>query len=177
VSTYEAAPATALVATHCALCGRPLVDAESVERGIGPVCADKYGAQAGPSEDRVIANRLIWEIAAKPAANDVPAKVSALRTLGYVRVADRIAERLVPDMGTIRVAYEGDRLTIDPEGLSDNAFGALLAVLRNVPGRRWERDRKINTVPVSQKRALWDALRSKMPAGVAIESDKGRVVL
>jgi len=175
--SYEAAPATALVATHCCLCGRPLVDAESVERGIGPVCADKYGAEIGPSENRVVANRLIWEIAAQPAANDVPAKVSALRTLGYVRVADRIAERLVPDMGTIRVAYEGDRLTIDQEGLSDDAFGALLAVLRSIPGRRWERDRKVNTVPVSQKRALWDALRAKVPAGVAIESEKGRCVL
>lgn len=175
--SYEAAPATALVATHCALCGRALVDAESVERGIGPVCADKYGAAAGPSENRMVANRLIWEIAAKPAANDVPAKVSALRVLGYTRVADRIAERLVPDLGTIHIAYEGDRLTVDPEGLSDDAFGALLAVLRSVPGRRWDRDRKINTVPVSQKRALWDALRAKLPAGVAIESEKGKVVL
>jgi len=175
--SYADAPATALVATHCCLCGRPLVDAESVERGIGPVCADKYGAEVGPSENRATANRLIWEIAAKPAANDVPAKVSALRVLGYGRVADRIAERLVPDMGTIRVAYENDRLVIDPEGLSDDAFGALLAVLRSIPGRRWERDRKVNTVPVSQKRALWDALRAKVPAGVAIESEKGKVVL
>jgi hypothetical protein len=175
--SYEAAPATALVATHCALCGRPLVDAESVERGIGPVCADKYGAAAGPTENRATANQLIWEIAAQPAANDVPAKVSALRVLGYARVADRIAERLVPDMGTIRVAYEGNRLVIDPEGLSDDAFGALLTVLRSVPGRRWEPSRKVNTVPVSQKRALWDGLRAKLPAGVAIESEKGKVVL
>lgn len=174
--SYEAAPATALVATHCALCGRALVDAESVERGIGPVCADKYGAEVGPSENRVVANRLIWEIAAKPAANDVPAKVSALRTLGYARVADRIAERLVPDMGTIRITTEGTMLVIEAEGLG-NDFHLLLAALRAVPGRRYDRERKVNTVPVSQKRALWDALRSRMPAGVAIESEKGKVVL
>jgi len=168
--SYESAPATALLATHCCLCGRALVDAESV-------CAEKYGAEVGPSENRTVANRLVWEIAAGPAANDVPVKVSALRALGYVRLADRIAERLVPDMGTVHVAYESDRLVVGSEGLSDETFGALLSALRSIPGRKWESGRKINTVPLSQKRALWDALRSKMPAGVAIESDKGRVVL
>lgn len=28
---------------QCAICGRELSDAESVKRGIGPICADKYG--------------------------------------------------------------------------------------------------------------------------------------
>lgn len=40
---YTAAPATALVATVCCACGRPLVDADSVTRGMGPECAEKYG--------------------------------------------------------------------------------------------------------------------------------------
>lgn len=31
-----------LVATNCLACGTPLTDAESVERGIGPVCSGKY---------------------------------------------------------------------------------------------------------------------------------------
>ena len=40
---YETAPATLLVATHCACCARPLVDAVSVERGCGPDCSRRYG--------------------------------------------------------------------------------------------------------------------------------------
>jgi hypothetical protein len=28
---------------ECSCCGRTLTDPESVERGIGPICADKYG--------------------------------------------------------------------------------------------------------------------------------------
>ena len=40
---YEEARATRLVATHCALCGRPLLDAPSVEKGIGPTCGHKFG--------------------------------------------------------------------------------------------------------------------------------------
>jgi hypothetical protein len=144
---------------------------------MGPTCRERYGYTDGPTGARIEANRLVWEIAANPAANDVPAKVSTLRALGYTRLADRLAERLVPDMGTIHVAIDGDLLVIDPEGLSDDAFGALLAVLRSVPGRRWDSQKRVNTVPVVQKRALWDALRSKMPAGVAVQSDKGRIVL
>lgn len=28
---------------HCAICGRLLVDPASVARGIGPICAEKFG--------------------------------------------------------------------------------------------------------------------------------------
>ena len=41
--THEKAKATRLLATHCCVCWRPLVDAKSVEMGIGPVCRKKYG--------------------------------------------------------------------------------------------------------------------------------------
>lgn len=54
--SYENAPATKMLATHCACCARPLVDAESVELGIGPDCRKRHGfkaAQAEPSWDAV----------------------------------------------------------------------------------------------------------------------------
>lgn len=40
---YENAPATKLLATHCCCCARPLVDAKSVELGIGPECRKRHG--------------------------------------------------------------------------------------------------------------------------------------
>ena len=42
-SSYETAPATRMLATQCAVCARPLLDAVSVETGIGPHCRAKYG--------------------------------------------------------------------------------------------------------------------------------------
>lgn len=47
--SYENSAATKFVATHCGVCGRPLVDAESVSAGIGPICADKYGLDRNPT--------------------------------------------------------------------------------------------------------------------------------
>ena len=49
-TNYENAPATKLLATHCGCCGRALVDAVSVERGVGPDCAEKYGAPEAQGE-------------------------------------------------------------------------------------------------------------------------------
>jgi len=36
------AKATKILATHCCVCSTPLVDAKSIQAGIGPVCARKY---------------------------------------------------------------------------------------------------------------------------------------
>lgn len=58
-TNYETAPSTHLVATHCAVCHRALRDAVSVERGIGPDCAERYGyatAQTEPAWDSVLDN-------------------------------------------------------------------------------------------------------------------------
>ncbi len=65
---YENAPATRMMATHCVCCGKSLVDAPSLESGMGPICRQKYGYNddmAGISERRrKSANKLICEAAA-----------------------------------------------------------------------------------------------------------------
>jgi hypothetical protein len=58
---YETSAATQLVATACVFCGRPLVDADSVQLGIGPICAQKYGVFGegkGPADWDAFAKRL-----------------------------------------------------------------------------------------------------------------------
>lgn len=42
-TSHEKAKATRILATNCCICSRKLVDAKSVEFGIGPVCRRKYG--------------------------------------------------------------------------------------------------------------------------------------
>lgn len=126
---YENAPATALVASHCACCSRPLVDAISVEAGVGPECRRKHGfndAQGEPAWDDVLgligelpdrgfamqcldhieardahalANRLVHRIAIEQHGRQVNVSVSTLRALGFRALADRIAKRVV----TIRI--------------------------------------------------------------------------
>lgn len=43
MSTYENAPSTKMLATHCCACGRALRDAVSVEAGMGPDCRERHG--------------------------------------------------------------------------------------------------------------------------------------
>lgn len=43
IASYEDAPATKLIAVNCACCARPLLDAISVENGMGAVCRRKHG--------------------------------------------------------------------------------------------------------------------------------------
>jgi hypothetical protein len=48
--SYENAPATQMLATFCACCARPLLDAVSVETGVGPECRKKHGYVAAQGE-------------------------------------------------------------------------------------------------------------------------------
>jgi len=175
--SHLAVPAASLVATHCALCGRALVDAESVECGVGPVCRGKYGYADGPEGNREAANALVYQIAAEPHGTDVATKIRALRDLGYTRLADRLAERLIERRGTLVIHCHEGMLVIQCEGLDREAFGVLLQVLRTIPGRRYMTDQRVNLVPVAQKRALWEGLKAQMPAGVVIRSERGERVL
>lgn len=61
---YTNAPACEMLATHCVVCGRPLVDAESVECGVGPDCRANSGLETGIADaTRTAANRLTHEAA------------------------------------------------------------------------------------------------------------------
>src|SRR3954471_11004952 len=94
--SYENAPATKLLATHCILCGLPLVDAISVETGIGPICREKAGygeIQASP-EDHKQANAYVHQLARSGATfADLLLGVAGLRILGFTRLAGLIVKR------------------------------------------------------------------------------------
>lgn len=57
---YEDAPSTELLATHCIMCGNELTDARSIERGVGPICAEKYGVSAPsrPADEALFQERM-----------------------------------------------------------------------------------------------------------------------
>lgn len=182
--SYETAPATEMLATQCACCGRPLVDAISVETGIGPHCRAKhgYGESSGEPDWSVALSHLgavpdgageVWGVDAHRAANVIVHEIAcrqngersrslvcALSALGFSRLASRCAERA----GTVvHVIPEGNDLLI--KGPYSELF---IEAVRRVPGRRWDPLAKANRVPATQRRALWTALVQGYPPETVI---------
>ncbi len=196
--TYENAPSTRLLATHCACCGRPLRDAPSVERGVGPDCAAKYGyadAQGPANWGRVFeltdgfvavaeisswggdarkgANVLTHRIAARPDAEEVPALIETIAALGYKKMGEQLTKRLAKklEVPTVIVTVAGDLYEVQAVGLGDY-FDAFVAATRGVPGRRYVPATKTNTFPRASRRALWGALQASVP-GAVLKTEKG----
>lgn len=147
---YENAPATKMLATTCACCGRPLVDAKSVEIGIGPDCREKYGYEiaVGPIE-RDAANKIVHTIALNPRSIYTLIGCAELRALGFDRLAAIVEKRTA----AIRITVAGrDMMVATPY---DAAF---VDAVKTIPGRRWHKEEKCWSVPVGQRRTLWSVL-------------------
>ena len=185
--SYESAPATKLVATHCICCGRPLVDAASVERGVGPECARKYGYDDAQGEpDWELAEKLLLDEGFDPARFDRDAHkaanalvhyiavsgadttaIAAIDALGFRLLARMLAERL----GAITVEAEGDTLIVKtPYNWRFNE------AVRFVPGARWDAKRKVRTVPAMQRMQLWAAIKSAFGPGTLVVGSRVAVV-
>lgn len=151
-SDYTQAPACKLLATHCCICASPLLDAKSVESGIGPVCAKKYGFNIKVSDEaRQEANKIVYEIAARQEGPEVGPLCVRLRELGFEKLADRILERVAP----IAIHQMGDKLWV-----STPYTDAVVSDMRGIPGRQWKKLAKVNEIPntLESKRALWEVL-------------------
>jgi len=156
--TYENLRSTKLLATHCAVCARPLRDAVSVELGIGPDCREKHGYDGFINDDnRALANALIFEIADKQSGLDAVDACRQLMHLGFTTLASKIAIRIM----SIRVLQDPNR----PEVLLVTTPYTEIGVqqLGSVPGRRWNASLHVNEVPVTSKNRLWKALRTAFP--------------
>jgi hypothetical protein len=153
---YENAISTQLLDVQCALCGKGLRDAPSIEAGIGPDCAADNGVPHGlPHNVRDEANKLIHRIAINQTGIDVREMIERLHELGCTAAAERITQRLdgkAKKLPPVRVEFTptDDLLLFSPY----NA-GAVSA-LRGVPGRRWDREFKVNKFPATKE--VFDAL-------------------
>lgn len=156
--SYESAPSTAMLATHCCVCGRPLRDAASVEAGIGPVCAKDSDLAALSGVDRAIANRLIHAASVALSVGD-GAKVldcaDALRCVGALACATRIVEASVG--AAVIVESVGAMLRVRTPYMSDWPE----SLRRHVPpgARTWDRTEKAWIVHPGARAQLWSAIR------------------
>jgi hypothetical protein len=104
---YENAPATKLLASRCCCCNKELVDAKSVEIGMGPVCRKAHGYDdvlGLPEEARVEANKLIYTIALDREGPNVLAACTRLFELGCTTVVAAILKRIA----TVKIATTDD---------------------------------------------------------------------
>lgn len=164
MSTYEQAPATHLLATQCAACGRPLLDARSVEAGLGPECRKRHGYDARvaqlPEEARARANQLVYRVALEQGGIGVLGATLELRALGFARLADRVLERIDP----IRIEQTPDNpLTLDVRApYSEEAIADWGRV------GRWDRERKVRVVAHVRSLELMALLRRHYPGRLAV---------
>ncbi|NDD56027.1 hypothetical protein EBZ39_19545 [bacterium] len=155
--SYTAAPACQLLATHCCCCGRPLVDSVSVELGIGPECrkGDTGGIDAATQDD---CNRLTRSAAVAAQSGNVERVreiAETIESLGLSELANKIRKRFVnaEKRCKITIVDNGDMLIVETPFRRKDSSGFIEA-WRNIPGRRYDRNRNANVVPVNQKRQL-----------------------
>lgn len=178
---YETAPATEMVATYCACCSRPLVDAVSVEAGIGPECRKKHGFDTAQGEADWAATVGALGVLPQGAMLDTPGWIGAAEArdahkaanvlVHHIAVAQdgpfvvaftnairhlgyaKLADRIAKRLTKIVIGLEGDMYVVKTP-FSDEA----VAEFRAIRGRQWVGERKVNLFPRTARAALWDAL-------------------
>lgn len=174
--SYENAPATTMLCTHCAACGRPLVDSVSVEAGMGPDCRKKYMKAETSPEHRAETNALVHALALtlsskgqSAAAAQAAAQIARIRELGF----DKLADKLTTIYISVVITVVGDALEV--EAPYDVRFTELV---RAIPGRRWNGEKKLNVFPCtsSARLALHAALVACFPGASALGPKGGFVV-
>lgn len=160
--SYEDAKATKLLATHCAACSRALVDSISVETGLGPVCRKRHGYnKKGISEEaRSEANKLVYLVACEQTGIKVTDATTRLRELGFEKLAARIEKRVV----SIKIEELPSGRFAVKSPFNEDA----VAAMARVQGRRWNREEKVNTFPVTSKGAIWELLKRYYPGELAV---------
>lgn len=191
--SYENAPATAMIAVNCACCGRPLLDAKSVETGMGPHCRAKHGFNAadfecdfiavaatlaatlgdeayatliaGVSSAREAANKLVHWIACKGLCVETGPMIEALAELGFTKLAGIMRDRAAP----VRIVRT--ETTVEIEAPFSDEF---TAIVRTIPSRRWVKHvgRKggknvFSTTVAGVDARVFGALRKAYPGMVA----------
>jgi hypothetical protein len=149
--SYESAPATKMLATHCMVCARPLLDAVSVELGIGPDCRKRLLPTELVNEElRAEANKLVHDIALEISAGScsysIVEKLNRLKTIGFTGLVDKF----IKNQALIFVDVSERQGELHVKAPFDQS-----ANWRDVPGSRWDPIRKVRRVPVRERLNLY----------------------
>lgn len=167
MSDYENAPATKMLATRCIICSKPLVDAESVEAGMGPTCRERCGYAGMAPGVRREANLIVHRIAVDRYSPDVLVRLAELRFSGLKNLAEKIEKAISP----VKIEETSGKLFIEAPYIESS-----LGDWRRIPGRIFDRDTKRNVVPSERRTAVWVLLKKHYP-GVQALGPKGLFVI
>lgn len=184
--SYEDAPATKMLATHCAICRRPLCDAKSVEIGIGPVCRKRYGYDRDDidEETRAKANKVIYGVAINGHGDpklvvDACKKLFDLGLSGVMAAILKTAAKVKLSVTDDTHPHGPGRYALKTEWIKGDGregHAARVKLLRKTPGMRWDGEHKVWTFPASSRKRLFAALVEAYP-GVAAIGPKGPFVV
>lgn len=199
--SYENAINTRQMATRCVFCGRPLVDAVSVEAGAGPDCRAKYGAVGAPGPvDREKLELMVDTAPEKLKADVLPLlrggdlKGAVQRSIWHAAVAaefggEHSKEALTAAHGIAQAAgyhttaqkiaemcFAGSQVRIEAAGDDLRIFTpynkAFVEAIKNVPGRRFSKHPAPHwSVPKERLSEAINALVAGFPGEIALDAD------
>lgn len=191
--SYHNAKATKFLSTHCAACGRELVDSTSVEHGMGPHCRKNYYNDAPAVTEEIKArvesviagidnedvrqrvqdavdeehsrkagNILVHYVAHHQTTKESFPAIRVLKALRFNKLADRIEDRLGPD---VEISVVGDRIVVETPYREK-----YVADIRKVSGRRFNPENKTWSLPRNResKVQLWKILKTHFKGCLAI---------
>lgn len=165
-----------MLATHCAVCHRPLLDAVSVETGIGPICRERHGWNEETSgrlgEDRDAANKIICSIAHPDVPEcDIAAACAALRLMGFRKVADRIEYRGKDAPSDEKVVYMRPSTRGTGWYIKAPYKPSAVEAFRKLPTRKWDAEQKLTFVGREDRAALWALLQQHYTHHILVTAD------
>ena len=145
--SYEDAAATKMLAVKCCVCSKPLLDANSVEAGMGPTCRERYLAGYS-NENRDVANKIVHHCAINMAHPVIIAEnCKRLSELGFKKLATKISSRMNLKSRVIVTVDSYERLGIKGLLISTPFRRDATAAWREIHGRCWLSAQKSNFVP------------------------------
>jgi hypothetical protein len=153
--SYEDAPQTKMLATHCCVCGRPLVDAKSVELGIGPECGQLvHAASVYTSQGRL---------------DKVRECATAIGAIGLVGLAEILEDRCNDAVAKAKIEIgEADGRLWVSTPFKRSRKEEFTKAWRAIPGRRWDAAHECNVVPADQRPAVLALLKEFFPGEYAV---------
>jgi hypothetical protein len=171
---YETAPGTEMLATHCACCGKELLDAISVETGMGPTCREKHGLPDTLDElTRRKANKLVYIIAMDQTGPGVDKAIAELKALGCDKIVKRIQNRVYGKKRVVINVREDDSERFDVASPYNEEF---VYRVKRIYGRRWDGENKVNHFPLDKWSRVWELI-ADCYKGKLMESPKGEQVI
>jgi hypothetical protein len=195
MSHYSNSAAFQMNPTHCSCCHQPLVDATSIEHGMGPICRKNYYQDAPPLDKEDIEPLLAKVNKLSPSLASFKFRLQTLiqclesrdaanlvnKALAVWRRDDKRTEDVIllldilHAMGYVKMAARISELKAKIHIKVSEGFVAFdtpynpsyVADIKKVSGRKWDKDQKVWQVPVAKKRAAWEVLQNHFPSQLA----------